>query len=625
MEKYTQITELDFDTIKDSFKKYLKSQDEFTDYDFEGSGLSILLDLFAYNTHYNAFYLNSVVNESFLTTASKRRNIVKAAEPFSYVPRSKIGATVNVDLNVEVPLQTLINTFGENGYGSVQLQKHNRFTTTIDGETFTFVNPEAVRLVQLSDTTFQAQSVKLKQGIPNTFRYNVDESDVSQRYMIPDNNADISDIKVYLTSNTSAETINVIYYQNVPVEDVNGLTPLFFLKENEFGYYEVLMGDGKYGYKPVTGDTINIEYSVVTGKLANGSSQFTASGDVVLSGNTISDATVTVSTQDRAFGGTEKESNKSIQYYAPKYYLTQGKAVLAKDYITLVKTNFPTIESVNSWGGENNNPPKYGRIILAVKPYGSMYLTEIQKEEIITFLEKNMVATVRPEIVEPKYTYIEIDVDIIYDSDTTTKTETELLNSTTDSLLQYASDTFNTFTNQFVTSDISEFVRELDDSYLSASVTYHLKKQFVPTINIANTYTFYFQNAINYPYTGYIGSVTSSMFSYNGNDDCYIKQNSNGTLSIRRLVGGVENIVISNIGIVDYENGVVTLKSFMPSDFEGVQMDIKVEPARPIAKSKREFILIMQESDITLEYTDKALEVDDISDNTTIDTSTNAY
>lgn len=624
-DKFQRITELDFERIKTNFRRYLEGQDRFTDYDFSGSGMDIILDLYAYYTHYNAFYLNAAINESFLSSATKRKNVAKAVRPFSYIPRSKTGAQVFVDLEIEIPLDTLISIFGGTDYGIVQLQKNNRFQTKIDGTTYTFVNTSAVSLSQTSDTTFTASNVLLRQGIPNTFRYTVNVQNEEQKFEIPADNVDISTLTVSSQNPALATSTKYTIYKNVPVDETTGNTPIYFLFENEAGRYEVAFGDGKYGYKPVNNEVITLSYLIVNGEPANGARQFTGSNKLFISGNVVNNATVSVSAIGRSAGGTEREGIESIKYYAPKYFLTQGNAIVNSDYESIIRQEFPSIEAANTWGGEENNPPKYGRVIIAAKPFGSLFLTDSEKEVVTQTIRRRMVTTIRPEIIDPKYTYLELDFDIKYDSEKTVKTEQDIQREVVETVLEYADTNFNRFQYEFIHSDLLDDIKSLNSSFISTRMNVKLKKLFQPVLNIAQSYTFYFQNRIYYPHSGHIGSITSSMFTYNGFSNCYLEQTSTGTLSVVTTINNVKSVLVANAATVDYENGVIVLKAFQPESFDGTYLEIVVIPQSVDVEVKREFLLQLRSADLTTSFTDVNSEPAIQSENTTIDTTSNAF
>jgi len=625
MSNYLNITELDFTQIKSNLKAFLQSQNQFSDFDFEGSGMSVLLDLLSYNTHYNAFYMNAAINESFLSTATKRKNIINAANAFSYIPYSKTGAKAVVDLEITVPESTLINAFGGTDYGIVQLEKNNRFKAKIDNVTYIFVNTKTITLRQLTSTTFEAKSVELKQGVPNTFEYLVDASDSFQRYVIPDQNVDTTTLQVRSQAPSEAQSKNYTFYKNISVESVSSTTPVYFLFENSTGNYEVSFGDGKFGYKPVNNETITFDYLAVIGDPANGAQNFTGSKNIILSGNSINDATITITTKEKASGGTFRENDESVRFYAPKYYLTQGNAIVQTDYVAILRQEFPNLESFNAWGGENNSPPKYGRVFIVAKPFGSLYLTEGQKSQIRNVILSKMVTTVRPEIIDPKYTYLTLSTGIRFNSTKTVKQTEDLKQEVIENIKQETQNSLNKFKKAFIFSDLLQSIKSVNSSFQSVSLSVRMKKEFSPELNIATSYTFYFQNEIFYPYTGYIGSITSSSFTYGGVEGAQLEQDADGDLSVVATINSVKTVLVQKIGFVDYTSGVVVLKAFRPDDILTGTIKLFVTPKNSDIETRREFILTVKESDIDVNLTDLVVENGSDGETINIDVSTNAF
>lgn len=629
-----KITELDFEAIKKNYKQFLKSQNEFTDYDFDASGMNVILDILAYNTHYNAFYLNSAVNETFLATANSRANIVKSAQSLNYLPKSKTAATTYVDLEITIPESTLINVFGSTNYGVVQLGRNTRFTSTIDNTKYVFVNPEAVTLNQVGTETFTAQRVELRQGIPNTFRYVVDVDDDFQRFIIQNENVDTNTLEVSSQAPNLVDQTRFTYHKQVNLQDIGPSTPIYFIIENAAGLYEVEFGDGNYGYKPVNNEEVFLEYLVTSGKSANGASTFSGSSNIVLSGNEINNATVTITSAERAFGGADRETTESVRFNAPKYFQSQDRAIINNDYAALVRNRFPSIESVNVWGGEQNNPPRFGRVFITAKPYGSLYFTETEKQAISNAISEKMVSAVRPVIVDAKYTFIELSIDVKYDSKRTLKRASDIKNEIVSRILQFSQENLEKFRTEFYTSRFTQLVNETNEAIETNNTTVRLKKEFTPEVNVARSYTFYFQNEIEYPYRGYRGSINSSPFTYSGFDECYINQRPDGKLTIvSQPTGGVETTVVENAGEVDYGTGTIVLNSFVPQSFSGDFVSIYVTPKTGDIRSYREFILRIQEYDISTNMTDVTSETsltDSLSarsqaSDITIDTSSTAF
>lgn len=632
--KDLRVTELDFERIKQNHRQFLKSQKQFTDYDFEASGMDVILDLLAYNTHYNGFYINYAINETFLRSADSRRNVVRHAESFNYTPKSMTAATTYVDIEIVVPESTLINAFGGSNYGIVQLGQHTRFTTTLDGTQYTFVNTEPVTLTQIDSETFTAERVEIRQGIPNTFRYVVDSSDDYQLFRIPNQNVDTSTLRVSSQSPNLATMTNFVFHKELNLQDITGTTPIYFLSENASGEYEVEFGDGVYGYAPVDQEEIFLEYLVTQGPLVNGVASFTGSSNVVLSGNRINNASVSVTNADRAFGGADRETTESVRFNAPKYYQAQDRAVINNDYASIVRSQFSNIESVNVWGGEQNTPPKYGKVFVTVKPYGSLFFTENEKTQIADALLEKMMRPIEPVIVDAKYTYLVIDSLVKFDSKKTLKRSSDLKNEIITRTMAFSQENIEKFQSQYYNSRYTELINETDSAIVSNITNIELKKEFTPPRNIAQSYTFYFQNEIFYPYTGYRGSIRSTTFEYNGYVDCQIEQREDGDLTvISRPSGSVVTTVVQTIGKVDYGNGAIVLNAFAPDDYANGAISLFITPAKEDIQTFREFILRIKEADVAITMRDitsessltNTINSQSQGSQVTIDTTSNAF
>ena len=607
-----KVTELDFDQIKTNFKNFLKTQTEYSDYDFESSGFDTLLDVFAYNTHYNAFYINSAINESYLATAQQRKNLTKAARSLDYIPKSRSAASISVDFNIAIPQNTLVSIYGSTTYGTIQLNRRNRFITTIDNKSYTFMNLVAQNLTQGESSSsggttyenFTATDVTIEQGEFTTFKFTVDATDDEQRFIIPSANIDTSVLTV--SGVKSGETISSTYvsHKTISQQDITGTTYVYFLFENSDGDYELRFGDDSYGRAPDNNEVITIEYLDTDGSLANGANDFSASTNILASGNIISDATVVITTAARSAGGAEKETNESIRNNAPLSFKSQDRAVIADDYGALIQSNFTNIETTAVWGGEDNDPPRYGQVFMAVKPYGSDYLTDTEKDDVTTYIKTKMVGSIRPSLINPQYINIVPTITVKFDSKKSTLTSADLKDLVLATVTDYSTNNLQKFNTVYYNSQIIDEINDLDNSIQSITVDLKLRKQFMPTLGTASSYVLSYQNAFHYPHTGHLGSITSTEFTYNTYTGSSIKLNSTGGLTITALVSGVETTVVENAGTVDQTTGVITLSDFAPSAVTDNMLKVDAKPDSNDITSARDYIVRIQEADITLNITD---------------------
>lgn len=473
-----QMTELDFNNIKNNLKTYLQSQDVLKDYNYEGSALSTLLDILAYNTQYNAYYLNMVANEMFLDTALQRDSVVSHAKLLNYIPKSATApqATVNFRVN-QVSEATLT------------LPKFTPFMSeAIDGINYNFVAADAYT-TSVSANTANFTNVILKQGIPGGVSYVVDSAQNPKYiFQIPDVNVDTATLSVSVQK-SSMNTSTVIYTPASDYLTLDSDSTVYFLQEGRGGKYEIYFGDDIIGKKLIDGNIVRMSYIVTQGTSSFGANNFTLMGTVSGYANT------SVQPLIAATQGSEKESIDSIKFQAPKSYSAQGRAVTKEDYITTIKQNklgYP-IEAVSVWGGEENDPPVYGQAFIAIKPTGGYLLTDTQKQRLIQDVIKPIsVVTVEPTIVDPDYTYINITSNVLYDSKKTNRTAQQLQVLIKTAIYNFASATLNTFNSTFVQSDLVNAIKKLDYSIIACEISIDVQKKFLPNLTTPTTYNLYY-------------------------------------------------------------------------------------------------------------------------------------
>lgn len=535
--------ELDFDAIKSNLKTFLQGQTAFADYDFEGAGLSILLDILAYNTHYNALYTNLAVNESFLDSASKRSSVVSRAKEIGYVPHSATGAVATVNITVTGTSTTP---------ATLTLPAYSTFSTTIDGNQYSFYNTEAIS-TPLSGSSYTFTEVNIKEGTPLTFKYIVG---AGTQYILPNSNVDLSTLKVRVQDNASSSVFNTFVNQE-EILNLDGTSQVYFIKEIEGQLYELEFGNDVIGKALVTGNVVNITYMTTNTTEANGARLFNYNGSTLLGG------TVAVTTTTPAVGGADIESIESIRYNAPRTYSSQNRAVTVEDYKALIFRLYPEAATVNAWGGEDNIPPVYGKVFLSIKPTNSTILTASQKNYIITeILKQKNVVSITPEIVDPEYINIEIATTAYYNPRLTGKSETELKTLVTDTIKAYNIENLESFTGIFRHSNLSSQIDDTEDSIVSNITTIKLHREVDVQYNTNANYTIYLGNPI-YNSTVPEYSVTSTGFYIAGNENLMYLED----LPIDSRYGVLKmfyyNIDIKTylktFGSIDYQTGTVSM------------------------------------------------------------------
>ena len=472
----TKIAELDFDTIKANLKEFLKSQPEFSDYNFDGSGLSILLDVLAYNTHYMGYYMNMVANEMFIDTAQLRASVVSHAKLLGYTPRSRVAsqATINVSF------QEVIG--GSNS--AVTLPKFTKFTSAPkDGESYTFVTVESRVASKNNAGYFNFENVQIKEGNPVSYVFSYDsQTNEKQVFVLPDTGIDTQTLSVQIqksVNNYTVETFELAEDATTVVSDA----AVYYLEENRDGKYQIYFGDGVLGRALDAGNIVIVSYVVTSGDPANGIRTFVLTDDVLPGAN------VSIALATESSSGSEAETTENIKFTAPKSFIAQNRAVTKNDYVALINKNYPYFDSVTVWGGEENVPPVYGKIFFSVKPKGNYEVTqtEIQymKDEV---LKPISVLTVTPEYVAPDYNYMNFVIDVVYDPRKTTKSAGAVQTSVYNAVVNFADTYLNTFNNTFKMSKLIRAIDDADPSIENNSVKVVIEKRFQPLIGQKKTY-----------------------------------------------------------------------------------------------------------------------------------------
>ena len=491
-----QITDLDFNTIKTNLKRYLQAQDTLKDYNYEGSALSTLLDILAYNTQYNAYYLNMVANEMFLDSAIQRQSVVSHAKLLNYTPTSASApsATINLKINQVTDL-------------AVTLPKFTNFISeAIDGVNYRFVT--------VTDTTVNTNTVNqtatfsnliIKQGEPVNLTFNYDATqNPSKTFEMPDSTIDTSTLTVTVQQSTS-NTYSEVYSLAEAYLELDPTSAVYFLQEGPNGNYQIYFGDGVLGKSLTDGNQIIVSYITTSGAAAYEANNFVLMDTIAGYSNTVI-TPITSTTQ-----GIEKESLDSIRYTAPKAYSAQGRAVTKEDYIYQIQNNAGVIpiEAVNVWGGEENDPPVYGTVLVAIKPRGGYVLTEAQKRIVESEIIKPIsVLTVAPRIVDVDYTYLVITSNILYTPRLTTYTATQLESQVLSAIQSFGNSTLNTFNSTFKLSSLISTVQSVSPSFITNDASILLQKRFVPDLLNSTTYNFNFDTSLKKDI--YSGSITAS-------------------------------------------------------------------------------------------------------------------
>ena len=547
-----KVTELDFDDIKTNLKTFLKAQTEFKDYDFEGSGMSILLDTLAYNTHYLAFNANMLANEMFLDSSSLRSSVASHAKTLGYEPRSATASKAVVDVVLTTTSATKTMPAG------------TAFTTTVDGVSYQFVTiADVTSSIVGNIVTFKDTDVY--EGTYGTTKYTVDTSNASQRFLLADNRADTTTLTVKV-QNSSTDTTSTTYTKATDITQLTATSTVYYLQEVENGRYEIYFGDGVVSNAIADGNIVQLNY-VVTNKTApNGASSF--SSPSAIDGVT----NILVSTIANASGGAEPESIASIKLQAPLDYSSQGRAVTTDDFKVYTKKLFANTQTVSVWGGEDgsydtstgvSDTPEYGKVFISIKSTTGQNLTTAQKNQLISDLGKYKVSSVTPVIVDADTTFLILGISFAFDSSATTSDKTDLEALVNTTVSNYNTTDLLNFNNPFRHSKLTGLIDDTDTSILNSTVTVTMSKLVTPILNTNSSYTVGFNNTLYNPVSGYNaaagGIIASTGFFLGGTTEYFFDDDGTGNLRIYYEVEAVRTYYDTEAGTVDYLNGIVKI------------------------------------------------------------------
>ena len=583
------VSELDFDQIKDNLKNFMKSQSQFKDYDFDGSGLSVLMDILAYNTHYNAMLAHFALNEAFLDSAQIRGNVVSRAGLLGYVPRSVLAPRATVKLVVDVTNSDSINL-----PTTLVLERGTKFTTSVDGVSYTFSSLESQTAIRLDDTagnkTFTYDAIPIAEGTIRSLSYRVDNDIENQKFQISDADADTSSLRVRVQNNQQSQTFDT-YQLFTSLQDVVSDTQVYHLQENSSGFYQIFFGDGIIGKKPVNDNIVSLDYLVTQGIAANGANSF----DLVTAFPTLNEPDITVTTIITANGGSAAETTESIRFNAPITFQAQDRAVTSQDYAAIIQKNFANIESISTWGGEDNTIPDFGKAYISIKPLIGEALTENEKNEIKGIVKSKNIVSITPEIIDPEFTSVEVDVIFKYNPSLTSRSESALEALVKDVALDYNFNQLNRFDGVFRHSELLSLIDNADPAITSSTVRPFLFKTITPSVSkLNNDFTLTF--AGNFFITkGIPFNISSSPFKINGVDhffgDIEIKDSDDRTIVIYKVVNNENIIVNGNVGLISTDLGIVTLNNFAPDDTTPIRVTLSPN-SLDIAPKRNEIINI---------------------------------
>mgnify|MGYP003652212900 FL=1 len=557
-EKRLKVTELDFDDIKDNLKVFLKNQTQFKDYDFEGSGMNILLDTLAYNTHYLAYNTNMVANEMFLDSSSLRSSAVSHAKALGYEVGSARApiATINIVLSTTAATKTM--------------PAGTAFSTTVDGTSYQFVTVSDVTSNNIGNA-INFDSTEIYEGTYVTTKYLVDSSDIDQRFILTDPRSDTNTLTVKV-QNSTTDTTTTTYTKATDISQLSSSSTVYFLQEIEAGRFEVYFGDGVVSAGLSDGNVVQLQYVVTNKTEANGASTFSSPSAI----DSVTDITVT--TVASATGGAEPESINSIKLNAPLDYAAQGRAVTVSDYKTFVRRLFPNTQAVSVFGGEDgsydtstgvSSIPEYGKVFISIKSTTGNNLTQVQKNNLANDLAPFKVSSITPVIVDAETTFLILNTTIQYDSTATTSSASDLESLVSTSISNYNTTDLQTFNAPFRHSKLLGLIDNTDTAILNNTTTVTLAKLFTPTISTSINYNLNFNNKFYNPHSGHNSSgggiIASTGFYLNNltTTTYFFDDDGAGNLRTYSVVSGERVYLDSAAGTIDYVNGTIAINAII--------------------------------------------------------------
>lgn len=583
------LTQLDFNEYKTALKTYLTEQDEFKDYDFDGSNLSVLLDVLAYNTYQNAFYLNMISNEMFLDSAKLRDSVISHAKELNYLPRSFTSASAKIQLRI---------TPTDSNKNSIVIPKGTSFISRVEDYSYTFSTSENLVITNKANGVFISDTITIYEG-----NYLSDTSVVNYNnpliFKINNKNVDISSVSVTVLEDNGSVTQE--YLRATSLFGHDETSKVFFIQPGIGDTYEVVFGDGIVGRKPKNNSIVIIEYRTSNGELPNGAFKFINATRIDNESN------VSVITIDAAADGAVAEDLNSIKFNAPRAFTTQERAVTAEDYENLLKANFPEINAVTAYGGEDATPPQYGRIFVSVDLTDVDGLPQIKENDYRRFLRSRSSVAMEPLFVSPDYTYLKVDSIVKYNINRTGLNPEDLRTYVIDSILNYASTNLNNFAKTFRYSKLVQAIDATDASVISNETSVNLVKYLTPDLNTPLNLTINFKCPLTQeiPLLGDehpiidVHGVTSTPFTYSGIQNCVLEDNGDGLVRIVTPVGANHKKII-DIGTVDYDTGIVKLNNFNIQNYSGTSFKVYAEPRSADITAIQNVILNIIEPDVNI-------------------------
>lgn len=583
-------TELDFDQYKTNLRNYLQSQSRFRDYDFTGSNLNVLLDVLSYNTYHNNIYRNMVFSELFLDSTQKRENAMSHAKELNYLPSSVQSSQATLDIS--------INVSDLNSPNTITIPKGTRFVSVQGSRTFNFTT-DRNRTVRKINNQYRVTNLQIFEGRILRQFYPVNNSE-PQEYIISNENVDASSITVFVHENESDNASRQDYIRKDDIFGVEADDFVFYVEPHFDNLYKISFGRDRFGREPINGEVIEIEYRISSGEEANGARNWNAVANnsiVVLNSNT------------RSRNGSPRESIDSIKFFAPKSIQIQERAVTVSDYEILLKQKFPDIQAISVYGGDEADPPQYGKVIISVDVFGTEGTGTSEISEYRNYLRDKTPLTIEPIFVAPDFLFVDLDVRVNYDPRQTAKNSDEIEQLVKNTIITFSDENLNRFNSILRQSRLSAAIDSSETSILSTDITSNPFVEYIPDLRTVQNPIFEFNDSLIIPYplnetsgfTAFKPSIQSTKFVVDRGDVITIQDDGNGNMIIITASSSNRRILNSNIGTVDYSRGIVRLINIVINRFDGAAIKIIANTANKDVRSSKNKILVIREQDINVE------------------------
>ena len=587
MSDNTPITELDFFAAKEALKSYLKGQIQFQDYDFDGSNMNVLLDVMSYNTYMNNFYTNMAYSEMFLDTAQTRQSVISHAKELNYLPRSCVSSAAKIQIDIAP---------GDNP-SFIIVPKGTKFTGRSGNNRYTFSTDRSYTVTQV-DGLYCITDVSIYEGKLIT-EYYVATSGTTQRFILNNTDVDTSSITVAVRASSATDALSTEYTQRESIFGVTATDPVFYIQPTDSDSYEITFGKNVFGKQPVVGNVIEVSYRISSKDAPNGIRTFTS--------DNIAGYPVTITTIAKSDGGADRESIESIRYFAPKSIQVQDRAVTESDYEIILKNEFPEIQAISVYGGEELTPPRYGRVVVAVDVQNAEGVSENNKNTYYAFLKERCPIGIEPIVVSPEFIYLNVNTEVYYNTKRTNASEADIRAVVKAAILAYSDNNLSDFRKTFRFSKLGYDIDASNANILSNDTEVLAIIPINPVLDVTASYTLNFKNSliIDHPLTAgeslttHEAAIKSSQFTYQGNT-VFIQDNGLGVLQIIKSTGTGFVYLNRNIGSVNYTTGRVVITNLNVSAYTGSEIKIYGRTLAKDITAPKDRIITIREQDINI-------------------------